>query len=224
MSKRSSRPTATARWVWAALTLFGVCSLQAAVEWDNTSAIVYAAPMQEVANVVFYLRNTGAQAVSIARVRPNCDCVSATAMRNEVAPGETGNIAVRFALGGRIGRQEKTVAVVLVDETERQVELRLIVEIPEPVAVTPRFVYWRVGEAAEFKVVTIALADDSARLGAITCADERFAVRLVSTSDARRWHALVKPIDTTSVRQAVVRLTAVVAGQQRVVVLYAAVK
>ncbi len=172
----------------------------------------------------FPFRNTGAQPVRVVRIQPSCDCLAASAEPESVAPGGAGKIAVTFTLGGRSGRQEKSVNVFFADEPERPVELRLVVDIPEPVAIAPRFVFWRVGEAPEAKVFAITLADAADQLGEIGCAEAGFAVRLEPTLDPRRWRAVVQPVDTARPRQAVVRLTASVGGQRRVFVLHAAVK
>lgn len=74
------------------------------------------------------------------------------------------------------------------------------------------------------KSFDIVLVDTLARLDEIVCADAGFTARLAPTSNARRWRAMVAPIDTGKIRQAVVRLTAVIGGQPRVFVLHAAVK
>lgn len=218
-----ARITSTGQWLLA-FAFCAACDLRAAVEWATTSAMARAAAGQEAVELAFAFRNAGPRAARIVRLQPSCDCVSATVAPETVAPGETGKVAVKFALGGRSGRQERTVSVFFSDEPDRPVELRLVVEIPEPMAISPRLVFWRVGEAAEEKAFDIVLAAESDRLGEITCADVGFVVRLEPTSDARRWRALIKPVDTATVRQAVVRLSAAVGGQPRVFVLHAAVK
>lgn len=198
--------------------------LCAAVEWPKTRETVQVVAGQPSVEFSFAFRNTGPESVRIVRVQPNCDCVSATAVPEVVSPGDTGKIAVTFAIGGRSGRQEKIVRVFFADEPEKPVELKLVVDIPEPVAITPRFVFWRVGEAAGEKALDITVADSADKLSEVSCADEGFAVRLEATPDAHSWRVLVRPVDTARLRQAVLRLSTVVAGQPRVFVLHVAVK
>lgn len=218
------RRTVQVFWCLLVFTLGGTDDLRAAAEWSETCATVQAVTGQPTTERLFRFRNTGPQSVRIVRVQPNCDCVSAVAEQDEIAPGGAGKIAVTFALGGRSGRQEKVVRVFFADQPEKPVELTLVVDIPEPVAIVPRFVFWRLDDAAAEKAFDITLADPADKLTGVSCPGADMAVRLEPTADPHRWRVQVRPSDTARLRQAVVRLSAMVAGQPRVFVLHAAVK
>ena len=103
--------------------------------------------------------------------------------------------------------------------------LKLILDIPEPVAINPKFVFWRMGEPAAEKSVEVTLADPGKMsLGEVRCAEPSFIVRLELGKEPGRHRVVIRPADTSKLMQAPIRLTATVNGDPKVLVIYAAVK
>jgi len=193
------------------------------VEWSSRTMEVTAATGQKAVVVTYTLRNSSARPVHIERVMANCDCVLAEAMREVVPPGETGDIRVEFTLGARSGRQEKTITVTT--DAASETTLSLIVNIPEMVSITPKFVFWRIGEEAREKAMEITLADPvQFKSGEVSCPEPGILVRLVAGEAPGRYRVLARPVDTTRLLQVPIRLVITMGGQPRVFVLQAAVK
>src|SRR5712675_2151179 len=87
----------------------------------------------------FTFKNTGTEPVTVHRVKTSCGCTTASLVKNTFAPGETGQIDVKFMFGSRKGPTRKILAVVLDDKSEIPLDLR--VWIHEPLTITPALVY-----------------------------------------------------------------------------------
>ncbi len=186
----------------------------AAMRWSGTVAELTVAAGQEKTTVEFAFRNDGARPLRFVTLRPSCDCLTARASKEVFAPGESGVVKVEFTVGGRIGRQEKFVTVTTDDPAEKPVSLLIVVEIPEPVAVQPRQLFWEKAAAAAEKTVAIALAQPGkdSRVEA-QCADERFAVTVEPAAGAGAYRLRVRPVTTAELAQATVRVTVWMAGE-----------
>lgn len=53
--------------------------------------------------------NTGGRELELRAIQPNCSCVTATASKTSLKPGETGKISISFNPAGRSGSQNKAV-------------------------------------------------------------------------------------------------------------------
>ncbi len=198
----------------------------AALVWRSTEVQLKTELDQPMAAGVFYFKNAGDHAVRILSLTPSCDCLQPALKQNVYAPGEAGEIRVEFSLGGRAGRQEKNIAVLTSDDAPNApTVLKMIVDIPEPVVLQPRFLFWRLGEDPAAKDIEIIIAEPAkTTLGDAQCATAGFSVQLESAGSAGHHRLRIKPIDTKQLLQATIRLNATVNGQPRVFVLYAAVK
>lgn len=141
------------------LALALTCGLSgtSAALFPQPEATVQAQPGDSSTQHSFAFQNDRAQPVVIRQIKTSCGCSAATADQKTYAPGAKGEVQLDFKFGDRVGLQEKKAYVYLEGETE-PVVLTLHVEIPKPIAVTPRLVFWRLGEPAEAKAVTLQLA------------------------------------------------------------------
>jgi len=110
-------------------------------------------------SVAFPFRNAGDRPVRILSLDPSCGCMSAASDKAVYGPGESGTVRIELALAGYSGRVRRSVSVATDDGSGRFAELTLTVEIPELIVITPRFLFWRVGDAPEAKVVEVAVTD-----------------------------------------------------------------
>jgi len=65
----------------------------------------------ETVSHTFVLTNSGGDLLKINNVQASCGCTAAVPEKNELAPGESTNLPVRFNSTGRMGNQVKTVKI-----------------------------------------------------------------------------------------------------------------
>ncbi len=100
----------------------------------------------------FVFRNTGTAMLVIGKVRSTCGCTPAVAGKDEIPPGDVGEIDVTFRSGSRRGRFTKHVYVDSNDPVNPRVDLTVTGDVRVEVDVTPRGVYigrLKVGETLE---------------------------------------------------------------------------
>jgi Protein of unknown function (DUF1573) len=206
------------------LFLAGIVACPAALEWKTTEVQATAQPGQVALTVTFPFRNTGDHPVRILSLDPSCSCMSAVPNQAVCAPGESGEISVELALTGYAGRLRRAVTVTTDAVDGKFAELTLTVEIPELVAITPRFLFWRVGAAPEEKAVEIVITDPkTTKLDGTECANPHFQAQL-SPGPSGAFRLAVKPADTRQPDEAMIHLKVVVSGREQEFVVYAAVK
>jgi Protein of unknown function (DUF1573) len=194
------------------------------LQWQSTDLQLAARPGQDSMRAVFAFRNAGDRPVRILGLDPSCSCVSAEADKDVHGPGESGEIRVDLALAGYVGRMHRSIAVTTDDPKEKFTELTLTVDIPESVTITPRFLYWRVGDPPEEKTADIALADPkTAKVGKLECANPHFQAQL-SPRKTGGFRLVVKPADTRQPDEASLHLNVIVEGRSQTFVVYVAVK
>jgi hypothetical protein len=131
----------------------------AQLSWENPEQKVTAGATDQFVVAKYQFTNTGNYPVTVLEVQPSCGCTTVQLAKKQYAPGESGELAVRFDFAGRTGRQEKSIVILTKDTINQPITLKLLVTIPEAVAVEPEFVFWRVGDEPEPKVIRVAVAD-----------------------------------------------------------------
>jgi hypothetical protein len=178
--------------------------------------------MQVVA--VFPFRNTGDEPVRIVSVVPSCSCMTAELVKQSFLPGEAGEIRADSDFWEKVGHQVKSIAVTTDDPSGRATVLKLIVDIPESVVVSPRFLFWRAGSTPEEKNFEIVLtAPTQMEMGEIQCGNPLFVARL-EPEPGDRYRLLVKPSDTQQPASGTIGLKVTIAGQPHIYQVYVAVK
>ena len=166
--------------------------------WRDTQLVIRPTPTASEITAEFWFCNAGNGTVRIVSVTPSCGCLVAQPSKELVHPGESGVIGVELALAGREGRQEKAIAVATDDAPGKPTILKLVAEFPDPVALKPRFVFWRVGELAVEKEIEVFLGDfNQAKLGEVLCAEPTFHARLIAGEKDGRYCVKVAPTSTS---------------------------
>jgi hypothetical protein len=65
----------------------------------------------DTVNAVFPVRNFGNTPLRLKKVFGNCNCIEVQPNTQDIQPGESAEIAVKFTTNERLGNQEKTVTV-----------------------------------------------------------------------------------------------------------------
>jgi hypothetical protein len=155
-------------------------------------------PGDENAVATFKYSNKGDKPIRITNVKSSCGCTVPALKKNDVAPGESGEITATFNIGNRTGTQVKTVAVQTDDPAQPMHNLVLKAVIPEMLQVQPAFVYWETGEAVKPKTITVRAGKDVA-VGtvAVTSSSPDFSTK-VEKRDGGEFLIHVEPKDTTA--------------------------
>src|SRR5256886_4592884 len=137
-----------------ALSIIISLSARAELKWEQTSVELHPTPADKQAVGHFKYQNTGKQPVHFKSVKASCGCTTAQTQKDEVPPGEKGEITATFNIGDRTGTQVKTVTVETDDAAKPSMVLTLRTIIPQQLEITPTFVFWKQGEKPDPKVIT----------------------------------------------------------------------
>ncbi len=140
------------RFLAAAMSVFLGAHAHAELKWEQTVIALNAAPGDKQAVGHFKYQNVGKTPVHFRSVDTSCGCTVARSQKNEVAPGEKGEITATFNIGGRTGVQQKSITVKTEDSRDN-VTLMLKTIIGEALTVRPTFLYWQIGEELKPKTV-----------------------------------------------------------------------
>ncbi len=151
----------------------------------------------------FSFTNTGSAPWEIVSSDPDCGCTVAEISKRRVAPGESGEIVVRFTVGDRVGRQEKRIVVrgrEAIGDTAAQpvARLTLVVNLPELVRISPARITWTLGEpvAPKTMLVEAQFAEmPIARLSAKST-QAMFQPEVRVLEEGRRYEIVVTPLNT----------------------------
>ena len=145
-----------------AFTLLIVLCLtpRAGLKWDQTSIELHPAATDKQAIGHFKYQNTGDKPVKFKSVKTSCGCTAAQTQKEEVPPGEKGEITAIFNIGERTGTQVKTVTVETDDPANVTTVLTLKAVIPQQLEIAPTFVFWGQGEEAKSKTIVVRAAKD----------------------------------------------------------------
>ena len=135
-------------------------SARAGLKWDQTSIELHPTATDKQAVGHFKYQNTGDKPVKFKSVRTSCGCTVAQTQKEEVPPGEKGEITATFNIGERTGTQVKTVTVETDDPANVTTVLTLKAVIPQQLEITPTFVFWGQGEAPKPKSIVVRAAKD----------------------------------------------------------------
>ena len=183
---------------------FSLCSvilllaapLRAELVWEKAVQNFHRLPSDGHLETKFAFRNGGTTPVTISKVRTSCGCTSAKLAKNTYAPGETGDISVRFTFGDRKGPHRKIITV-LSDDKAEPTELSLQVVIHEPLTITPALVFWKTGETGAAKAVQLTAEPGTpVRVKKVTSSNARLAAKLETIKAGEQYAVSVTPADT----------------------------
>jgi hypothetical protein len=133
---------------------------RAELKFDKTEIELHPTPADKQAVGHFTYQNTGKQPVHLKSVKASCGCTTAQTQKDDVPPGEKGEITATFNIGDRTGTQVKTVTVETDDAAKPSTVLTLRTIIPQQLEITPTFVFWKQGEKPDPKVITVKVGKE----------------------------------------------------------------
>src|SRR5205807_8465756 len=120
-------------------------SARAELKWEQTSVDLRPAFSDKQAVAHFKYENVGSTPVHFKSVHASCGCTTAQTQKEQVAPGEKGEITATFNIGGRTGTQVKTVTVQTddPDPAHATTVLTLKAVIAQLLELQPTFLTWQ---------------------------------------------------------------------------------
>src|SRR5213080_2561435 len=113
------------------LSIFLCAIARAELKWEQTAVELHPTAGDKEAVGHFKYQNTGSQPVRFKSVHSSCGCTAAQSQKEEVPPGEKGEITATFNIGERTGSQVKTVTVDTDEPTNSRTVLTLKAVIPQ---------------------------------------------------------------------------------------------
>ena len=199
--------------------------LRAELKWAQAFQNFHRAPGDGHLETKFVFQNTGKTPVTIGKVRTSCGCTSARLGKNTFAPGEQGEVSVRFTFGDRRGAHRKIISVISDDKPE-PTELSLQVWIHEPLTIAPALVFWKTGEANAAKSVRLSTeAGARVRVKSVASSNPRIAAKLETIKAGEQYAVSVTPADTAKKESAEITVeTDFPADQPRSYTIHARIK
>jgi hypothetical protein len=130
-----------------------ICTARAQLTWEKAEVELHPAPADKQAIGTFRYQNKTDKTIHIASVHTSCGCTTAGVKKNDVAPGETGEITATFNIGDRTGLQQKQITVQTDDPKQPTTVLSLKAVIASPLELQPTFVFWQQGEEPKPKTI-----------------------------------------------------------------------
>jgi hypothetical protein len=185
-------------WFLGVLCFAVAATAQAALVFEKTTLDLNPDMGAATAEAVFKYENKGDTPVHIKAVKPSCGCTTAALAKNDVAPGEKGEIKATFTIGDRSGLQVKTIAVETDDPKAPQTVLTFKANIAQALEVTPNFVFWQAGEAPQPKTI-IAKAGKGVTVKKVDVISSSgdFTAKVEPGPTAGEFKIQVQPKDTT---------------------------
>ena len=182
------------------LSIFVCAAVRAELKWEQTTAELHPAVGDKQAIAHFKYQNVGTTSVHFKSVRASCGCTAAQSQKDQVAPGEKGEVTATFNIGDRTGQQVKTVTVQTDDPDPARATtvLTLKAMIGSALEIKPTFLYWQGGEEPKPKTILVKAAKDfPARNLTVKSNSEVFTSKVEPGSSAGEWKIEVQPNDTS---------------------------
>jgi hypothetical protein len=178
------------------MSIFFCLSARAELKWEQTTIELNPASGDKQAIGHFKYQNAGKTPIRIRSVHTSCGCTVARSQKDQVQPGDKGEITATFNIGGRTGTQIKTISVETDDPAQRLTSLTLKTMIGQALVIQPTFVYWRTGEEAKPKTI-IARPNKDMPIGSldVTSSNSEFLTK-VERGGAGEFRINVQPRQT----------------------------
>ena len=171
---------------------------QAQLAWEKTEIELNPEPGADSTVATFKYENKGTTPVNIKAVRTSCGCTTAALKKNDVAPGEKGEIVATLKVGDRTGVQQKTVTVETDDPKTPATTLTLKANISQVLELQPAFVFWQANEDPKPKTI-VATAGKGVTIKSleVTSSTPEFTTKVEPGSKAGEFRIIVQPKGTS---------------------------
>src|ERR1700755_3640604 len=142
------------------LSLIFCLTARAELKWEQTAVELHPARGDKQAIGHYKYQNVGKTPVHFKSVHASCGCTAAQSQKDQVGPGEKGEITATFNIGDRTGTQVKTVTVETDEAANQKTVLTLKTIIPQQLEINPTFVFWKQGDKPDPKTITVKVGKE----------------------------------------------------------------
>jgi hypothetical protein len=142
------------------LSIIICVTARAELKFEQTQLEVHPSVSDKDAVGHFKYQNTGDKPVRFKSVRTSCGCTVAQTQKEEVPPGDKGEITATLKIGDRTGTQIKNITVETDDAAHAVTVLTLKAVLPELLQIKPTFVYWQGTEEPKPKTIMVHAGKD----------------------------------------------------------------
>jgi len=163
---------------------------------------------------IFRFENAGKYPVSITAIQPSCACTVAGLEKKTYAPGEKGQIKVSLPLADREGTHRKTVVVHTDDRSLPTLTLTMNLTVPQGLSLSPRFVYWKVGQEKAARSIKLSVPEGSG-LKVISAKPKSSDIQaeLKAVDGGREYLLSLQPLDTSRTCSAAIEIQTELEGK-----------
>jgi len=187
--------------VMLAVSLLGVA--QAELTFETLHLEQTAKPEDQVLPFQYTFTNESEKPVKISNINAGCSCLKVVGLEKKTyLPGETGVIALDFALGTFTGKVDKTLFLWYNDAKRRSPSevLRATVNIPALLEIGPKTLKWLKDSEATTQILKVSVhKDEPVQLSNIICSNSNFKVELVTKKAGFEYEFEVTPVDTSKI-------------------------
>lgn len=195
---KATRVARVCFWFLWAVSAGGAAGLR----WEATTVQRETKLGEETVPLRFAFSNPESRPITVLHVNASCGCTTATLEKKTYAPGEKGQIDVVFDARNLSGVQEKTIQV-FTDDSPKPTVLTVRVTIPTWAEISPRLLWWSVGEEGKPKEAVIRLHPGAKLRGeSIRVDGAAMTASLTAEEDGRRYRLVVQPASTKAPVQA----------------------
>lgn len=196
----------------ALLFVLAATGTHAGLQWQVTEQIIHVHPTQVSTNAVFRFSNTGKEPVTLSQVKVTCGCLAPKLAKRTYAPGESGELEIKFDLRNRTGKQRKAAMVAASDGSETK--LHVEADIPAGYVLEKKMIRWSTGDTAQTK--TVPLVNPGAapiKLLSATSSHEGLSAELKTIREGFEYNVLITRQTKGSARSVIRIKTAPPPGQ-----------
>jgi hypothetical protein len=171
---------------------------QAQLAWEKTELALNPPAGADSAVATFKYENKGDKPIHINSVRTSCGCTTAALQKNDVAPGEKGEVVATLKIGDHGGLLQKTVTVETDDPQHPQTILTLKATIVQLLELQPAFVFWQANEDPNPKTI-LAKAGKGVTIKnlEVTSSTPEFTTKVEPGSITGEFRIIVQPRETS---------------------------
>jgi hypothetical protein len=167
--------------------------------FEKTRIEIVAKPDQDQVEAVFKFENQGTTEARIVSVSSGCQCLSAKAAAELIAPNGSSEITGVFKVGNFPGINQKSIQVrVSQDGKDHNLALTVSVELKELINIEPKTLTWSSGDSAA-KTFTVTMnGEEPIRLQEVECSRPGFDIRMETIKEGAEYKVHVTPQDSAN--------------------------
>ena len=171
---------------------------RAELKWEQSQVELHPGAADKEAVGHFKYQNAGDKPIHFRSVHSSCGCTTAQTQKDQVLPGDKGEITATFKIGDRTGTQVKTVTVETDDPAHPSTVLTLKAVLPELLQIQPALITWNTGETPQPKTIVVRPSKDfSVKELKVSSPSPEFTTKVARDSGSGEFKIDVTPKNTT---------------------------